>query len=116
MTRRPADADAVSSPANAAAATGAVRSPADAGAARIATLAPGVASIVIDHPPLSLLKPAVRREMGDAWLRFNAQREVRCLIFGSADERRTLAPAAAFLRAETQKWAGVIRAANIQPE
>ena len=31
-------------------------------------------------------------------------------------EKMTLTQAAAFLRAETQKWADVIRAANIQPE
>ncbi len=54
-------------------------------AVRIETLSPGVARIVIDHPPLNVLTQAVRRELGDAWLGLQAQRDVRCVIFGSAE-------------------------------
>lgn len=65
------------------------RSVTDAGAAtgavRITTPVPGVARIVIDHPPLNVLTQSVRRELGDAWLGLQAQREVRCVVFGSAD-------------------------------
>lgn len=51
----------------------------------VATLAPGVARIAIDQPPLNVLTQAVRRQLGDAFLKFNAQRDVRCVVFGSAE-------------------------------
>ena len=57
---------------------------AETGCVSVATLAPGVARIAIDHPPLNVLIQTVRRQLGDAFLQFNAQREVRCVIFGSA--------------------------------
>lgn len=46
--------------------------------------AAGVAHIAIGNPPLNVLTQEVRRRLGDVFLELQAQRAVRCVIFGSA--------------------------------
>lgn len=53
------------------------------GTIQVRTIAPGVERIVIDNAPLNLLTQAVRRELGDAFLQFDSQRESRCVVFAS---------------------------------
>lgn len=56
---------------------------ADSGSVVVTKPAPGVMRVDIDHPPLNVLTQAVRRQLGDVFLRFADDRDARCVIFGS---------------------------------
>lgn len=53
------------------------------GTIQVQTIAPGIERILIDNAPLNVLTQAVRRELGDAFLHFNSQRDTRCVVFAS---------------------------------